>query len=347
VTKWLTQRWQTVADANGRAIRAFGTCQDITERVTLENKLRRSERLEALGQLTGGVAHDFNNLLTVILGSSEALGDRSDDDAERKALAEMIAAAAERGAELTKRLLAFAQRQTLSSHSIDVNKKIVGMQGLLRSSLPEDIDLRFIPGTWLRPALIDQGQLEVAVLNLAINARDAMSGGGRLTITTSNVNLDDAYCARNEDVRPGQYVLLSVTDSGEGMSDETLARAFEPFFTTKEVGAGSGLGLSMVYGFMKQSYGHILIDSEVGHGTTVRLYLPTAPAPTTSIDPPLLATPMGSEAILLVEDHALVRDYAALQLRALGYKVVSAKDGVEALQILACATTLTYSLPIS
>jgi CheY-like chemotaxis protein len=216
-----------------------------------------------------------------------------------------------------------------------VNKKIVGMKGLLRSSLPEDIDLKFLPGASLRPALIDQGQLEVAVLNLAINARDAMSGGGRLTITTSNANLDDAYCARNEDVTPGQYVLLSVTDSGDGMSDETLARAFEPFFTTKEVGAGSGLGLSMVYGFMKQSYGHILIDSEVGHGTTVRLYLPTAPAPTTSIDPPLLATPMGSEAILLVEDHALVRDYAALQLRALGYKVVSAKDGVEALQILA------------
>jgi signal transduction histidine kinase len=335
VTKWLTQRWQTVADANGRAIRAFGTCQDITERVTLENKLRRSERLEALGQLTGGVARDFNNLLTVILGSSEALGDRSDDDAEQKALAEMIATAAERGAELTKRLLAFAQRQTLMSHSIDVNTKIVGMQGLLRRSLPEHIDLKFLPGTSLWPALIDQGQLEVAVLNLAINSRDAMSGGGRLTIATSNTILDEAFCARDDEVTPGKYVVLSVTDSGDGMSAETLARALEPFFTTKEVGGGSGLGLSMVYGFMQQSHGHISIDSEVGHGTTVRLYLPSTQASAPSNDPLPFKTPMGSEVVLLVEDHALVRDYAVLQLRALGYKVVSAKDGVEALQILA------------
>jgi CheY-like chemotaxis protein len=183
--------------------------------------------------------------------------------------------------------------------------------------------------------LIDQGQLEVAVLNLAINSRDAMSGGGRLTIATSNTILDEAFCARDDEVTPGKYVVLSVTDSGDGMSAETLARALEPFFTTKEVGGGSGLGLSMVYGFMQQSHGHISIDSEVGHGTTVRLYLPSTQASAPSNDPLPFKTPMGSEVVLLVEDHALVRDYAVLQLRALGYKVVSAKDGVEALQILA------------
>jgi CheY-like chemotaxis protein len=216
-----------------------------------------------------------------------------------------------------------------------VNKKIVGMQGLLRRSLPEDIDVKFVPGEHLRTALIDRGQFEVAVLNLAINARDAMSGGGRLTIATSNTFLDEAYCARNDEVTAGQYIMLSVTDSGDGMTSETLARAFEPFFTTKEFGKGSGLGLSMVYGFMKQSHGHVSIDSEVGHGTTVRLYLPSTPATAPSIDPLLVETPMGSEMILLVEDDALVRDYAALQLRALGYQVVCAKDGLEALRILA------------
>jgi signal transduction histidine kinase len=336
-TKFVTERWQVATGVDGQSLVAIGTCQDITERMTLEDRVRQSERLEALGQLTGGVAHDFNNLLTVILGNAETLGESLERQRDLQLLAEMTAAAAERGAELTKRLLAFARRQDLAPQTIDLNAQVVGMERLLRRTLPENIGINVQLGDPLGRALIDPGQLEVAVLNLALNARDAMPDGGRLTLQTANVVLDDAYAGAVSEVVSGPYVMLAITDNGVGMNQVTLDRAFEPFFTTKEVGKGSGLGLSMVYGFIKQSNGHVEIHSELGHGTSAKLYLPQAKAdaPQPISKPTASPLPTGSEVVLLVEDDGLVRNYAATQLRSLGYQVVAAVDGLEAMRILA------------
>ncbi|UYN95357.1 MAG: response regulator [Enhydrobacter sp.] len=301
----------------------------------LDRKLHQAQKMEAIGQLTGGVAHDFNNLLTVILGNAEALADRLDDRAELRRLAEMTASAAERGAELTRRLLAFARRQALEPRSIDLNRLVGSMDGLLRRTLSEEIDLEIVRGGGLWIVETDPGQMEVALLNLAINARDAMPGGGRLTIETANVSLDDAYARVNEDVVAGQHVMVSVSDTGTGMAPEVLARVFEPFFTTKEVGKGSGLGLSMVYGFVKQSGGHVKVYSEVGQGTTIKIYLPRAAADSEA--PPL--SPQrnekgGNEHVLVVEDDALVREHATSLLRDLGYRVTAVEAGQPALEAL-------------
>ena len=309
---------------------------DITQQLETEEHLRQAHRLEAIGQLTGGVAHDFNNLLTVILGNSEALAERLAGDPQMKMLAEMTASAAERGAELTSRLLAFARRQPLDPKPTDVNQRIDSMDTLLRRTLGEHIEIKTIraAGTW--NAMVDAGQLENAILNLCLNARDAMPDGGRLTIETANVDLDAGYAMTQDELTPGQYVLVAVSDTGVGMDRGTLARVFEPFFTTKDAGKGSGLGLSMVYGFVKQSYGHVRIYSEPGQGTTVRLYLPRADAPATSSEGTADSsmTETGTERILLVEDDALVRTHVVGQLEGLGYSVVAASTGAEAVAIL-------------
>ena len=305
--------------------------RDVTERRELEARLRQAQRMEAVGQLTGGIAHDFNNLLTVIMGNAETMAERTTDPALRK-LAEMTTMAAERGAELTNRLLAFARKQALDPKSLDVNALVGGMDALLRRTLGEHVEIAPLAGVDLWPAFVDAAQLEGALLNLCINARDAMPNGGRLTIETSNVALDDTYARSHEEVAPGEYVMIAVSDTGVGMTPTVAVRAFEPFFTTKEVGKGTGLGLSMVHGFVKQSGGHVKIYTEEGHGTTIKLYLPRATragaAATAAIGETVAG---GSERILLVEDDEQVREHVTAQVTGLGYRVVAVGTGVAAL----------------
>ncbi len=301
----------------------------------LDRKLRQAQKMEAVGQLTGGVAHDFNNLLTVIIGNSELVAEGLKDRPRLRQMVAMTVKAAERGAELTGRLLAFSRRQPLDPSPTDVNRQIADMDPMLRRTLGEHVEIELVRGGGLWNAMIDPGQLENAILNLCLNARDAMPKGGRLTIETANAHLDAAYAASQTEVEPGQYVMVAVSDTGTGMDAATLERAFEPFFTTKDVGKGSGLGLSMVYGFVKQSRGHVRIYSEPGHGTTVKLYLPRATAEDAAASPaPPPSLQRGSGRILLVEDDALVRGNAAEQLRSLGYDVVEARNGPEALAAL-------------
>ncbi|HEX7775433.1 MAG TPA: PAS domain S-box protein [Parvibaculum sp.] len=312
---------------------AFG--RDLTRQKEMEARLSQSQRLEAVGQLTGGIAHDFNNLLTVIMGNAEELAERLQTDPGLRLLAEMTRTAAERGADLTNRLLAFARRQPLEPKVIDVNGLVRRMEALLRRTLAENVEIEMVRGAGLWSAFVDPSQCEAAILNLAVNARDAMPGGGRLTIETANAYIDETYAGRHLEVAPGQYVMLSVSDSGTGMTPEVVARAFEPFYTTKEIGKGSGLGLSMVYGFVKQSHGHVKIYSEPDHGTTVKIYLPRGDGAEDKAD--LLrieAEPRGSETILIVEDDELVRTYVEGQLVSLGYNVVPAVNGVGALEII-------------
>ena len=306
---------------------------DIAE---LGDKLRHSQRLDAVGQLTGGVAHDFNNLLTVVLGNAELLVDLNRDHPQQRQLAEMIGSAALRGAELTQRLLAFARKQALDPKVVDLNQLLVNMHPMLRRSLGEHIDIACVPRQGLWTAVVDQGQLENALLNLCLNARDAMPQGGSLTLETANVTLDAAYAAQNVDVAPGAYVVLAVSDTGQGIAPQHLLRVFEPFFTTKPPGKGTGLGLAMVYGFIKQSGGHTTVYSEPGQGTTVKLYLPRAVSPVVQdggkLEPALI--PGGTGTVLLVEDDDVVRRFAGEQLRSFGYTVVEAADGPQALAIV-------------
>lgn len=324
-------------DEAGRALRVIGSMVDVSERRRLEAQLRQAQRLDALGQLTGGVAHDFNNLLTVIVGNAEVLADTLSVDPELQALAQTTLHAALRGAELTSRLLAFARRQALHPQATDIHALLAHMHDLLRRTLGEHLQVHWQnqPGLW--HAQVDPAQLEAAVLNLCINARDAMPAGGDLTITTGNLSLDAATADRAPELAPGDYVLIEVRDEGTGMDAQTLSRAFEPFFTTKEVGKGSGLGLSMVYGFTRQSRGHVTIDSEPGAGTAVRLYLPRAlpPVQAPANDHPDPARASSKGRILLVEDDELVRAHGRAQLEALGYVVdgfAGAREALEALK---------------
>lgn len=318
----------------GDAICAMFT--DLTKQIASEEKVRQSEKLQAVGQLTGGVAHDFNNLLTVVLGGTEVLSSELHDHPRLKSLAETIASAAERGAELTGRLLAFSRKQPLDPTVLDVGQLIRGIENLLRRTLPESIELEVIHFGGLWKIEVDPHQLESALLNLALNARDAMPDGGALTIEMSNVVLDDAYVAEELDVAAGQYVLVVVTDNGHGIPPESVSRIFEPFFTTKVSGAGTGLGLSMVYGFVKQSGGHVRVYSEVGQGTSLKLYFPRSwgkekRVPVTSA----AQSPSGGrETILVVEDDELVREHVVAQLGSLGYRVLSAPAGAEALKVI-------------
>ncbi len=335
---WVTieGRWTLVRDADGQPCGVFGLGTDVTARLELEAQLQQARRLETIGQLTGGVAHDFNNLLTVILGNADLLAEQLIDHPQLLPLAEMTRTAAERGAELTQRLLAFARRQALQPLSVDAHQLLANMDALLRRTLPANIELELVRGAGLWPALVDPAQLEAAVLNLVINARDAMPSGGKITLETSNAWIDQHYAERHPDVAPGQYVLLSVSDTGAGMSAEHLARVFEPFFTTKDVGKGTGLGLSMVYGFVKQSGGHIKLYSEPSHGTTARLYLPRAEGPA-EVPPPVVRSEhdfRGTARVLVVEDDPLVLRHAREVLIGLGYRVTVADTGVAALAIL-------------
>jgi signal transduction histidine kinase len=311
---------------------------EVRERARAEEALRQVQKMEAVGQLTGGVAHDFNNLLTVIIGGLDTIRRSRPDDHQRIARAtDMALQGAQRAVSLTSRLLAFSRRQPLEPKALDPDGLVRGMSDMLRRTLGERIELttELHPQPWRIEA--DQGQLESAILNLAVNARDAMPDGGRLTIETTNVELDGLQAANDVEVTPGRYGVISVSDTGEGMSSETLERAFEPFFTTKDPGRGTGLGLSMVYGFVKQSGGHVAIESEVGRGTTVKLFLPTFEGP-----PPIqsashaVAAPAGrrNEIVLFVEDDDDVRAYGVTMFKELGYQVLEATDADAALDML-------------
>ncbi|MCX7358056.1 MAG: PAS domain S-box protein [Alphaproteobacteria bacterium] len=328
--------WTLICDSNGAPQSVFCIVSDVTDRLSLEEQLKQSQRLEAIGQLTGGVAHDFNNLLTVVLGNSEALVERLSDQPKLRHLAQITLSVAERGAELTHRLLAFSRRQALEPKSVDANDLLAGMAPLLKRTLPEDIDISFVAGPDLWPAVIDPSQLEAAVLNLCINARDAMPGGGRVVVETDNVHLDGDYAGQNAEVTAGEYVMVAVSDTGTGISPENLSRVFDPFFTTKEIGKGTGLGLSMVYGFVKQSRGHVKVYSEVDFGTVVKLYLPRSSSAPAIIEKhqAALADLAGTDKILLVEDDDLVRAHAESVLSALGYRVTVASNGPAALEVL-------------
>ena len=304
-----------------------------------EEALRQAQKMEAVGQLTGGVAHDFNNLLTVVLGSLERLRVHTADahpDLDR--LAARAAAAALRGAELTHRLLAFGRRQPLAPRPIDVGRLAVGMTALLRRTLGETVDLAVQASESPLLALADPGQVENALLNLAINARDAMPNGGSLVITVSRMRLTAESDGAVGELPVGEYIAVALTDTGMGMTPEVRARAFEPFFTTKETGKGSGLGLSMVYGFAKQSGGDVVIDSTPGQGTSVTLYLPCArDVAATAMEAPTVGgelMPRGSETVLVVEDDAHVREFVVAVLVELGYRVLEAGTAHEALAIL-------------
>jgi PAS domain S-box-containing protein len=325
-----------VRDKAGNYYGRIWTFRDITQSRQIEEQFRQAQKMESIGQLTGGIAHDFNNLLTVILGCSEFLRDEIKDNPRLGKMAQMIMDAAQRGADLTHRMLAFARRQALQPSAVDVNHLIAGLDSLLRRTLSADIELSFHPAPVECKALIDPTQLESALINLCVNASDAMPGGGKLIVETARADLDENYAAQNPGVAPGRYILVAVSDTGCGISSENIARVFDPFFTTKGVGKGTGLGLSMVYGFAKQSQGHVKIYSELGHGTSVKLYLPiadkdTEPAPQ---EPVLLADLHGSETIVLAEDNASVREFAATVLSGLGYRVIEAANGREALEIV-------------
>jgi signal transduction histidine kinase len=301
-------------------------------------RMRQMEKMDALGQMTGGIAHDFNNILAVIIGMTELAAAHAADNPKLAAMLAQIDESAERGAQLVQRLLAFARKQPLKATVLDLNQTVERAVGMLERTLGEDVSLHcaLVPNLW--PAMVDPSQLEHAILNLAVNARDAMPKGGRLVIETGNVHLDEDYAAQNSEVAPGDYASIMVTDSGTGMPREVIERAFEPFFTTKEVGRGTGLGLSMVYGFVKQSGGHVKIYSEVGHGTSIRLYLPratqAAAATQDALDSASPGPALGGESILVVEDDSAVRKMAVNILEDLGYKVRQAPDGRSALDIL-------------
>ena len=313
--------------------------EEAESRAAAEAQVRQMQKMESIGQLTGGVAHDFNNMLAIVIGSLDMAKRRFDGD-RAKAL-ECIDNAmegAERASQLTARLLAFSRQQPLAPKAVDANKLVGGMSELLRRTISENIRIETVLAGGLWPAFIDGAQLENALLNLCVNARDAMPDGGRLTIETACTHLDDAYAAAHDEVTPGQYVMVSVTDTGTGMPPHVIERAFDPFYTTKGVGKGTGLGLSQVFGFVKQSGGHVKIYSEPGVGTTVKLYVPRhfgeAEAAGTQAASGELPRARPDEIILVVEDEERVRHMSTDALRELGYVVVQASDANQALTVL-------------
>ena len=325
------------ARANGQRI-FTGFIRDLTSRQKMEDELRQAQKMEAIGQLTGGLAHDFNNLLTVITGNLEMLEARLADPVQRELVKEAQDAALD-GAKLTGQLLAFGRRQPLNPKPADAAQLVSNFADLLRRTLGESIELRIVVTGSAHLAVVDAPQLQNALLNLAINSRDAMPRAGRLTIEISNVRLDADYAQMYPEIRTGRFVLIAVTDTGSGMSEEVRQRAFEPFFTTKPTGVGTGLGLSMVYGFVRQSGGNIQLYSELGRGTSVRIFLPLADANKATAEPlrsarAAAALPRGSETILVVEDDARVRRVTTMRLRSLGYRVMEANNGTAAMALL-------------
>jgi PAS domain S-box-containing protein len=316
-----------------------GIVRDLTERREADRareQLRQAQKMEAVGQLTGGLAHDFNNLLAIIIGNLDILHELRHEDAVTDELVRDALDSALRGADLTRRLLAFARRQPLKSERSDLNDVIAGIMKLLTRTLGENITIQLALGVAVWPVLIDRAQFEAVIANLATNARDAMPKGGTLTISTHNGRLDEAYVATHAEVTAGDYVVAEVSDSGCGMPPEILSRVFEPFFTTKELGKGTGLGLSMVFGFMKQSGGHISVYSETAKGTTFRLYLPRQPdvAPQQDATSAEQASRGGNETILVVEDNAGLRRIVVRQLGEAGYRVLEAPDADAAMTII-------------
>ena len=334
------ERGRALRDSNGEVSALQGFISDITERRRLRDELGQLQKMESLGQLTGGIAHDLNNLLAVIIGNLELLEEQLENDPDAKELITDAIESAERGAQLGQRLLAFSRRQMLEPEVISIPSLIAGMESLLRRTLGAAIDIEISVPDTLPFVLVDAGQLENAILNLAINARDAMPDGGTLSITGERFKADEDYAATRPDAKPGYYVVIEVDDTGTGMPADVRKRAFEPFFTTKDPGKGTGLGLSMVYGFLNQSGGHARIYSEVGHGTSVKLYLPetdgSEDAETTETVRLLANVQARPEQILVVEDDPAVRKTVINSLRALGYQTIEASSGPEAIRVLQC-----------
>ncbi|MHA3841028.1 CHASE3 domain-containing protein [Sphingomonas aestuarii] len=342
--------WFAVRDVRRRLIAASAArdaleqtnarlSEEAANRETVEGQLRQLQKMESIGQLTGGIAHDFNNMLAIVIGSLD-LAKRRIEQGPDKALPciDNAMEGAERAAQLTSRLLAFSRQQPLAPKAIDVNKLIGGMSEMLRRTLGENVRIETVIAGGIWPAFADTGQLENAVLNLCVNGRDAMPDGGKLTIEAANSHLDDRYAADHNEVEPGQYVMVSVTDSGTGMPPEVIERAFDPFYTTKGVGKGTGLGLSQVFGFVKQSGGHVKIYSEIGVGTTVKLYLPRHFGEAANVEDGKayaeLPRAKPDEIVLVVEDEDRVRHMSVDALRELGYLVVQASDANQALTVL-------------
>ena len=335
-----------IRDRTGALVGFAKITRDVTQRRQAERELEQaraalvqSQKMEAVGQLTGGIAHDFNNMLTAILGSLELLEIRREAFSRgANRMLQVIRHAAEHGAELTRRLLAFSRKQALAPTLTDINRLVSDMSELLRRTLGEAVSVETVMAGGLWPVFVDPNQVESALLNLAVNARDAMREGGKLTIETGNAYLDDDYARLHGDVAAGHYVFIAVSDTGTGMTADQLEHAFEPFYTTKEIGQGTGLGLSQVYGFVRQSGGHVELYSEIGRGTTVKLYFPRVESdpkaastePTTAAGP----LPHGTEAVLVVDDNEDVRHYSANAARHLGYEVLEAGDAPSAIGIL-------------
>jgi signal transduction histidine kinase/ActR/RegA family two-component response regulator len=319
---------------DGQPVGIEAICRDLTERKHLEDQLRQSQRLEAIGRLAGGIAHDFNNLLTVIGGYTEALAER--DLADTHDELAQIAAATDRATQLTRQLLAFSRRQVLKPTVVDVNQVVADIAPMLGRLIGEDVDLVAKLDENAECVLADPTQLEQVLVNLAVNARDAMPDGGKLTIETGTLFLDDDYVSQHPEASTGLHTMLAVSDTGTGMDAATVAHVFEPFFTTKPVGSGTGLGLSTVYGIVRQSGGNIWLYSEPDHGTAFKVYLPAAvdqhPEAT---DPAVRPSPTGTETILIAEDEAPLRQLVTERLRALGYVVFAPEDAEGALEIAA------------
>ena len=331
-TRWVAGRARMLRDADCRPVRLLGVGTDISERKSLEAQFRQAQKMEAVGQLAGGVAHDFNNLLSVVLGFSNFVLDSLGPQDPRRADMEEVVKAGHRATVLTKQLLAFSRKQILQPTAVDLSALVTGMRPMLGRLIGEHVELVPILASDLAAVRADQGQLEQVLMNLAVNARDAMPTGGRLTIETANVDLDGSAAGPHIAVRPGSYVMLAVSDSGMGMSDQTKQRLFEPFFTTKEQGKGTGLGLATVYGIVKQSGGHVWVYSESGLGTTFKVYLPRAEGPSeieTHI-PSERAIAVGTETVLVVEDEDAVRLLTRTILERAGYRVFDAANAQHA-----------------
>jgi PAS domain S-box-containing protein len=328
---------QPLRGPQGELIGVIGVALDVTDRKHLTDQLRQSQKMQAIGELAGGVAHDFNNLLMVVKGHAQLLLERMPNEPGLRHSAQQVENAADRAASLTRQLLAFSRKQVLQPRVLDMNDVVTGMIKMFSRVIGENIEMAFVPGAGLGRAKADPGQIEQVLLNLVVNARDAMPSGGRLTIETANVHLDRGYAAGHATVEPGPYIMLTVTDTGCGMDAETQSRIFEPFFTTKESGKGTGLGLATVYGVVKQSGGYIWVYSEVGCGTTFKIYLPQVAE---EVDAPIVGqhkrgSSAGTETVLFVEDEQSVRELVRDYLRGVGYRVIEAGDGIEALKAVA------------
>jgi len=334
-TVWIQLTVSLVRHSSGEPKYFICVTEDITERKRLENQLLQAQKLESVGRLAGGVAHDFNNLLTVILGYAELLeAEEALDDTTREYL-QNVSHAAEKASNLTRQLLSFARRQMIEPKVLNLNELILCLDKMLRRLIGENIELVMLPADDLHTVKVDPGQFEQILVNLVVNARDAMPESGKITIETYNAALDAEYARRHEDVTPGEYVVLAVSDNGTGMGEEIRLHIFEPFFTTKDKGRGTGLGLATVYGIVKQAGGHIWLYSELGEGTTFKIYLPRAVSPAEILvqTPEPIVLLSGSETVLLVEDEPSVRGLAVQTLRGRGYTVLEAMHGEEALRV--------------